>query len=122
MEKLFYEMLTHLNCVCSFQGLVTSTLKPLESGCLKDDVFVTTFHSARNFTDQWANLNFIVRMKKMTGNGEEGEVKAVPVAPRRPEVNAEGAGTSSNNNNNTAAAAAPATQAEPVQAEAMVTA
>lgn len=49
-----------------FQGLVTSTLKPVESQCLKEDVFVTTFHQARNYTDQWANLNFIVRMKKMS--------------------------------------------------------
>lgn len=48
-----------------FEGLVTSTLKPLESQCSKDDVFVTTFHQSRGYTDQWGNLNFIIRMKKM---------------------------------------------------------
>lgn len=48
-----------------FEGLVTSTLKPLESQCSKDDIFVTTFHAARNYTDPWANLNFIIRMKRM---------------------------------------------------------
>lgn len=48
-----------------FQGLVTSTMKPLESMCNKEEVFVTTFHAARNYTDQWANLNFIIHMKKM---------------------------------------------------------
>jgi hypothetical protein len=48
-----------------FEGLVTSTLKPLESQCAKEDVFVTTFHQARTYTDPWSNLNFIVRMKKL---------------------------------------------------------
>jgi hypothetical protein len=48
-----------------FEGLVTSTLKPLESQCAKEDVFVTTFHQARTYTDPWSNLNFIVQMKKM---------------------------------------------------------
>ncbi len=44
--------------------MVTSTMKPLESQCNKDDVFVSTFHAARNYTDQWANLNFIIQMRK----------------------------------------------------------
>ena len=48
-----------------YEGLVTSTLKPLESQCLKDDVFVNTFHQVKNYTDQWGNLNFILRIKRM---------------------------------------------------------
>ena len=49
-----------------FEGLVTSTMKPLESQCSKEaDIFVTTFHQAKNYTDQWANLNFIITMKKL---------------------------------------------------------
>jgi hypothetical protein len=48
-----------------FEGLVTSTLKPLESQCAKEDVFVTTFHQARTYTDPWSNLNFIIQMKKL---------------------------------------------------------
>jgi hypothetical protein len=42
---------------------LSSTVKPLESLCAKDDVFVTTFYTARNYTDQFANLNFIINMK-----------------------------------------------------------
>lgn len=49
-----------------FEGLVTSTMKPLESQCSKEaDIFVTTFHQAKTYTDQWANLNFIITMKKL---------------------------------------------------------
>lgn len=49
------------------EGLVTSTLKTVESQCSKDDnIFVTTFHQARHYTDPWANVNFIIRMKKLT--------------------------------------------------------
>ena len=60
---------------CEFSGVVTSTMKPLESQCSGKDgggVFVSTFHQARNHTDQWANLNFIVHMKKM-GDGGDGD-------------------------------------------------
>eukprot|EP00091_Calanus_sinicus_P020485 TRINITY_DN5608_c0_g1_i3.p1 TRINITY_DN5608_c0_g1~~TRINITY_DN5608_c0_g1_i3.p1 ORF type:complete len:134 (+),score=14.60 TRINITY_DN5608_c0_g1_i3:404-805(+) len=46
-----------------FQGIVSSTLKPLESQVSKDEVFVTTFYTARDHTDQFANLNFIINMK-----------------------------------------------------------
>lgn len=59
-----------------FEGLVTSTLKPIESQCAKtadvskSEVFVTTFAAARNYTDQWANLNFIIRMKKLVEDEE----------------------------------------------------
>lgn len=48
-----------------FQGVVSSTLKPLESQVSKDEVFVTTFYTARDFTDQFANLNFIINMKSL---------------------------------------------------------
>ena len=49
-----------------FQGLVTSTLKPLESQCSKDaDVFVNTSSQCRNYIDQWGNLNFIIRFGQM---------------------------------------------------------
>ena len=60
----------------NFEGLVTSTLKPIESQCAKtsdvakSEVFVTTFAAARNYTDQWANLNFIIRMKKLVDDEE----------------------------------------------------
>eukprot|EP00095_Tigriopus_kingsejongensis_P006901 snap_masked-scaffold126_size328755-processed-gene-1.5 protein:Tk06901 transcript:snap_masked-scaffold126_size328755-processed-gene-1.5-mRNA-1 annotation:"e3 ubiquitin-protein ligase siah1b" len=71
-----------------FQGLVTSTLKPVESQCLKDDIFVTTFHEARRYTDHWANLNFIVRMKKMSDEAPKAvsaETKsATPAAALQP--------------------------------------
>ena len=70
-----------------FEGLVTSTMKPLESQCNKNDVFVTTFHQARNYTDQWANLNFIVRMKKIVDD-----------EPKAPEPSTSAV---ANNNNNT---------------------
>ena len=55
-----------------FEGLVTSTLKPIESQCSKEvsDVFITTFVQAKNYTDQWANLNFIIRMKKLVDEDE----------------------------------------------------
>jgi len=46
-----------------FQGVVSSTLKPLESQVSKEEVFVTTFYTARDHTDQFANLNFIINMK-----------------------------------------------------------
>ena len=59
-----------------FEGLVTSTMKPLESQCSKEaDIFVTTFHQAKNYTDQWANLNFIITMKKV-----EEDLTATPSA------------------------------------------
>ena len=44
---------------------------------------MTTFAAARNYTDQWANLNFIIRMKKLvddedtkkdTGETSEGSL------------------------------------------------
>jgi len=56
-----------------FEGVVSSTLKPLESQVSKDEVFVTTFYTARDYTDQFANLNFIINMKSSEGEGEEGE-------------------------------------------------
>merc|ERR1711974_425006 len=48
-----------------FEGVVSSTLKPLESQVSKDEVFVTTFYTARDYTDQFANLNFIINMKSL---------------------------------------------------------
>ncbi len=64
-----------------FEGLVTSTLKPLESQCSKQaDVFVTTFHQARTYTDQWANLNFIITMKKLTDASPTSATSTTAVA------------------------------------------
>jgi hypothetical protein len=56
-----------------FEGLVTSTMKPLESQCSKAeaDIFVTTFHQARTYTDQWANLNFIITMRKLVDAADD---------------------------------------------------
>lgn len=61
-----------------FDGMVSSTLKPLESQVSKDEVFVTTFYIARDHTDQFANLNFIINMKSI---GEKTE-KIVVEAPQ----------------------------------------
>lgn len=55
-----------------FEGVVSSTLKPLESQVSKDEVFVTTFYTARDYTDQFANLNFIINMRSL----KEKEKKA----------------------------------------------
>ena len=67
-----------------FQGVVSSTLKPLESQVSKDEVFVTTFYTARDYTDQFANLNFIINMKslKKRNRTESGEEAASQ--PRQP--------------------------------------
>ncbi|QQP41175.1 E3 ubiquitin-protein ligase [Caligus rogercresseyi] len=56
-----------------FDGLVSSTLKALESQCAKDDIFVTTFHRARDYTDKWGNLNFIIQMRKI-----QQEIRRMP--------------------------------------------
>jgi len=56
-----------------FEGVVSSTLKPLESQVSKDEVFVTTFYTARDYTDQFANLNFIINMRSL----KEKEKKAL---------------------------------------------
>lgn len=88
-----------------FEGLVTSTLKPLESQCSKEaDVFVTTFHQARTYTDRWANLNFIIRMKKLE------EDKPAAITTSTTSTNTTTTTTSSNNNNNNS------TSSQPVQA------
>jgi len=54
-----------------FEGIVSSTLKPLESQVSKDEVFVTTFYTARDYTDQFANLNFIINMKSLKEKEKE---------------------------------------------------
>merc|ERR1719189_2528352 len=65
-----------------FEGLVTSTMKPLESQCSKEaDIFVTTFHQAKNYTDQWANLNFIITMKKLEESSNPSEPSSAPTTP-----------------------------------------
>jgi len=66
-----------------FQGVVSSTLKPLESQVSKDEVFVTTFYTARDYTDQFANLNFIINMKslKNRNKNETGEANNNPQEP-----------------------------------------
>jgi len=55
-----------------FEGMVTSTSKPLESMCGKDEVFVTTAQQARAYLDFWCNLNFIIKMKKLLN--EDGSI------------------------------------------------
>ena len=67
-----------------FQGVVSSTLKPLESQVSKDEVFVTTFYTARDYTDQFANLNFIINMKslKNRNKNETGEPNPQEPAPQ----------------------------------------
>merc|ERR1739844_510837 len=82
-----------------FQGLVTSTLRPLESQCTKDaDIFVTTFHQSRSYTDEWGNLNFIIGMKKLT---DEEPKSAVTKADETRNIN----NTTTTDNNNIAAPA-----------------
>ena len=48
-----------------FEGVVSSTLKPLESQVSKEEVFVATTYTARDYTDQFANLNFIIKMRSL---------------------------------------------------------
>ena len=65
-----------------FEGLVTSTMKPLESQCSKEaDIFVTTFHQAKTCTDQWANLNFIITMKKLEESSSTSESPVTATTP-----------------------------------------
>jgi len=66
-----------------FQGVVSSTLKPLESQVSKDEVFVTTFYTARDYTDQFANLNFIINMKSLKNRNKNktGEANNNPQEP-----------------------------------------
>jgi len=61
-----------------FEGIVSSTLKPLESQVSKDEVFVTTFYTGRDYTDQFTNLNFIINMKalKVADKTPSGEAQA----------------------------------------------
>ena len=63
-----------------FEGVVSSTLKPLESQVSKDDVFVTTFYTARDYTDQFANINFIIKMKKLNNDADAEDKDLEPVA------------------------------------------
>lgn len=71
-----------------FQGVVSSTLKPLESQVSKDEVFVTTFYTARDYTDQFANLNFIINMKslKTRERNASGENQQQPEQPESQET------------------------------------
>jgi len=66
-----------------FQGVVSSTLKPLESQVSKDEVFVTTFYTGRDYTDQFTNLNFIINMKALKEKTKAGE--AAREQPRQEE-------------------------------------
>jgi len=72
-----------------FEGVVSSTLKPLESQVSKDEVFVTTFYTARDYTDQFANLNFIINMKSLKDKEKKalggGEVVDSAAATQRTE-------------------------------------
>ena len=70
-----------------FQGIVSSTLKPLESQVSKDEVFVTTFYTGRDYTDQFTNLNFIINMKalKVREKTKAGEAEGEPARQEEPE-------------------------------------
>ena len=46
-----------------FEGIVSSTMKPLESQVTKEEVFVATTYTARDFTDTFGQLNFIIQMR-----------------------------------------------------------
>jgi len=65
-----------------FQGVVSSTLKPLESQVSKEEVFVTTFYTARDHTDQFANLNFIINMKCLKAKEPPATVASDPSTER----------------------------------------
>lgn len=87
-----------------FEGLVTSTLRPLESQCTKDaDIFVTTFHQARSYTDGWGNLNFIIDMKKLSDDQPTGSGSAVPKSTSSSTDSTTSRTTNNNNNNSTTA-------------------
>jgi hypothetical protein len=66
-----------------FEGVVSSTLKPLESQVSKDEIFVTTFYTARDYTDQFGNLNFIINKEK-TKEKEKKEKAAAEASQSAP--------------------------------------
>ena len=43
----------------------------------QDEVFVTTFYTARDYTDQFANLNFIINMKSLKSKEEKKDKECV---------------------------------------------
>jgi len=97
-----------------FEGLVTSTMKPLESQCSKEaDIFVTTFHQAKNYTDQWANLNFIITMKKLEESSTPSETGVTAPTPMETTPS-----TPSTSSNTTTAATSSATGSTPAPATA----
>ena len=54
-------------------------MKPLESQAgSKSDIFVSTFLQAKAYTDHWANLNFIVKMKKIGGQPAAASSEPAP--------------------------------------------
>ena len=57
-----------------FEGVVSSTMKPLESLVAKNEVFVANAYTAREFTDQYGQLCFTVTMRSL----KEKEGKAEP--------------------------------------------
>ena len=89
-------------------------MKPLESQAgSKSDIFVSTFHQAKAYTDSWANLNFIVRMKKIGG----GEVAAAaPAAEPQPSTSRQAAAADPVPSTSAAADAAEAAAAAPAAA------
>lgn len=59
-----------------FEGVVSSTLKPLESQVSKEEVFVATTYTARDYTDQFANLNFIIKMRSLKEGGSRSSSRS----------------------------------------------
>jgi len=55
-----------------FEGVVSSTMKPIESQVAKEEVFVATTYTARDYTDQFGQLNFVIHMQSL----KEKEKKA----------------------------------------------
>jgi hypothetical protein len=66
-----------------FEGVVSSTLKPLESQVSKEEVFVATTYTARDFTDQFANLNFIIKMRSLKEGSRRSSSRSSSRSRRR---------------------------------------
>jgi hypothetical protein len=92
-----------------FEGVVSSTLKPLESQVAKEEVFVATTYTARDYTDQFANLNFIIKMRSLKEGSSSSRSSSRSRSSRsRPRTAASAATTTDETRRRTAAAAAPA--------------
>ena len=55
-------------------------MSAFKTSYFQDEVFVTTFYTARDYTDQFANLNFIINMKSLKEKEKKEKECAAEVA------------------------------------------